>query len=606
MKTIIILSGVKYNSTKQRPQHMASFFAKKGYRVIYIGLVGESTVIPEQELTKICVDNLLEKYSRQTEEGIFVLKRILKSKDRINDGLEDLLEKLENHFNSKDVTFIVAFPDWMKFLDKISNECNLIYDCMDDWESFVSDLDWGYSQQMIQNERKLASIADLVIASARSLYAKMSHLNEKVYYLPNGVWNSDYYSKYVNSAIPKDISTINKPIIFFMGAIAGWVDTKLIRFLAESRPKYSFVFIGAKVREKLPQIPNIYFLGHKKYEELPLYLSQAKVAIIPFKVNKLTAAVTPLKFYEYLSSSTPVVTTIMPDLLGHPGSKTALGYNEFLNHIDNYVNMDKNEYELETKKATSTSEEFDWNILFEPLCSFIEGRNFRVPLKNEFINATIKIYENYKQNDLIKNELLTLYNLQSQYDLSCKLIKSKDIKYENSLIDYINVALAYVKENQLENAIKALKLYFKSSNLLTVYLDSLIKEKNKELFLEIFLLKLSGNIYEALNLTDELLSVRKTDSKLLGMLCGLYLDLGEYDIALHYATDALYNRGYLRLEEVFDIRCITFLINQLIKQKNYEMAEEIALSLMKLNKEWEEKAVELLSDIYLSKHMSDD
>ncbi|HZG71732.1 MAG TPA: glycosyltransferase [Chondromyces sp.] len=606
MKTIIILSGVKYNSTKQRPHHMASFFAKKGYRVIYISLVGESKVINEQELNNIYVDSLLEKYSWRTEDGIFVLKRILKSKEKVNDGLEDLLGKLEDYFKPKDVTFIVAFPDWMEFLNRISNECKLIYDCMDDWESFVSDLNWGYTQKMIQNERKLASTADLVIASARRLYTKMSLLNEKVYYLPNGVWNSDYYPKFNIHIIPQDIGSINKPIVFFMGAIAGWVDTKLIKFLAESRPNYSFVFIGSRVKEELPKIPNVYFLGHKKYEELPFYLSQARVAIIPFKVNKLTAAVTPLKFYEYLSSSTPVITTIMPDLLGLPGSKTALNYEEFLNYVDNYVNMERNEYELETRKAISTSKEFDWNILLEPLCSFIEERDFRIPVKNEFINTTIKIYENYKQNDLIKNELLTLYNSQSQYDLSCKLIQFKDIKYGNPYIDYINMALAYIKENQLENAIILLKLYVKSSNLLTVYLDSLIKEKSKKIFLEIFLLKLSGNIYEALRLTDDLLLVNKTDSKLLGMLCGLYLDLGEYDIALHYAIDALNNRGYLRLEEVLDITCITFLINYLLKQKNYELAKETALSLMKINKEWEEKAVELLSDIYLSKHMSDD
>src|SRR5690606_9247817 len=47
----------------------------------------------------------------------------------------------------------------------------------------------------------------------------------------------------------------------------------------------------------------------KKIEELPNYLQKFDCAIIPFKCNKLTKSIYPLKINEYLAGGKPVVTT---------------------------------------------------------------------------------------------------------------------------------------------------------------------------------------------------------------------------------------------------------------------------------------------------------
>jgi tetratricopeptide (TPR) repeat protein len=599
METILMLSGVKYNSTKQRPHHMAKYFAKKGYRVIYIGLLEESKIINEHEFNNISVNEILDKYAKKTSEGIIVIKRLFKNE--YNFGLDDLIAKLEKHFIPKKVTVIVAFPDWIKHLGKVSKESKVIYDCMDDWESFSLDLDWGYKQEIIQNERKIASIADLVIASAKSLYYKMTLLNKKVYYLPNGVWNTDYH-KLSKNKLPEDLIHIKKPIIFFMGAIAGWVDTELIEFLAKMRSDYSFVFIGNEVKQKLPVKANINFLGPKKYEELPLYLSYARVAIIPFKVNKLTAAVTPLKFYEYLSSGTPVVTTLMPDLIGLQGSKIAFSYNEFLQYLDYYVSMEENDYKQEIKKAKNTGSEYEWEQLLEPLCSFIEERHFNLMPIEDFISNSIECLNYHQQNIMIKNELLRLYSLQSNYDLCCNLFNFNEVLNKKVDIDYILLAYAYFKTGKFDQAIVLLN-DFLNNNLLSVYIESLYKEKNNEIFIEIFMLKLSGDIYNALKLIDNLFLKEQDNPKLLGLLSGLYLDLGEYEISRSLIVDTLNNKKNFKIEEILDVSCIVFLIESLTKEKNYELAEEIALSLYGLSDIWEKKSIEILSEIYFSKHL---
>jgi hypothetical protein len=603
LKTVIILSGVKYHSTKQRPQHMAVYFAKKGYRVIYIGLPEEEVILDIDEFNLITTDRILDSYSKQTDEGIYILKRILNSNKEENAGLDELLEKLERHFTPEKVTFIVAFPDWVKYLNRVTSRCKLIYDCIDDWESFVTDLDWGYQQEFIHNERKIAGIADLVITSAKSLYLKMAHFNNNVYYLPNGVWNADYKKRKIYNKKPKDMEKIREPIVFFMGAIAGWVDTNLIKYIAEKRPEYSFVFVGSEVKQKLPKRSNIYFLGHKKYEELPSYLQQAKVAIIPFKINKLTAAVTPLKFYEYLSSGTPVVTTMMPDLLELKGSKVATNYQQFLNYIDEFINMGDMQYLEIKKEALSTSLDYDWEILLEPVSRYIDYNEVINISTNEFVHNTIQVYKKYKENILIQNELIQLYNFIGEYNKSLEIILNiPSLNIDGFELDYNQVALAHLKNGNYEIA-KSLVLQNietkKQYRLLKKYYNSLINSNNI-LILEILILKLCGKHIEALKKIE---NFKNKDSPiLLGILSGLYMDIGEYSVAFNYAIAALNNSCNLNINEILDPYVISALINECIKENNFDLAERLAFSLLNVDEELDKQAYDILGNIYLMKY----
>lgn len=578
---------------------MARYFAQQGYRILYLSLTEINCNV--SGIHRSGSGDVLNRFFDRTDEGVYILKKIgMKIDLNPEFGFDDLLQQLENFFLPKDVIFFVTFPDWIQYLNKISTESKIIYDCIDDWESFISDLDLGYTETTIHNERKLASLADLIIVSARSLYVKMARFNDNLYYLPNGVWNVDYGNLGDMDEIPIDIRNIKKPIVFFMGAIAGWVDIDLIKYLADARPEYSFVFVGDEVKMKLPTSSNIHFLGRKKYEDLPLYLKEAKVAIIPFKVNKLTTAVTPLKFYEYLSSSTPVVTTIMPDLIGLPGSKMAWSYEDFLKHLDTYIMMDNNQYQLEANRASQTSKRFEWAMLLEPLRSFIDGKDFTLIPKNEFINEMINTYRTFQEQVYIQNELITLYNSKGQYQLSCSLFNKHENIEERHNIDYNQLSLAHFKQGDVEYSIYLLKKYLTSSkkHFLRVYVESIINDESRLILLELFLLKLCGFIYEALKKSDELYPEWKTNPKFLGLLCGLYLDLGEYDLAFCLAIEAIDAGEEYAYEEIFDFYSLKFIIKQLTIQKKYDEAENIAISLMKINQDWEEQAVKILADIY--------
>jgi glycosyltransferase involved in cell wall biosynthesis len=88
------------------------------------------------------------------------------------------------------------------------------------------------------------------------------------------------------------------PIVGYYGAIAEWFDLDLMAEVAASRPQYSFVVIGEVTLDrigKLKNLPNVHLLGEKPYRELPGYLRQFAVCTLPFRMNRLTRAVDPVK-----------------------------------------------------------------------------------------------------------------------------------------------------------------------------------------------------------------------------------------------------------------------------------------------------------------------
>ena len=131
------------------------------------------------------------------------------------------------------------------------------------------------------------------------------------------------YEFFSRPQVNEEMANIAKPTVGYFGALADWFDYDLMFEVAQARPQYSFVLIGGyeteQTREtnhvsRLSGLPNVHFLGHQAYSELPSYLAHFDACIIPFRVNDLTRMFDPVKLYEYLSQGKPVVATDMAEL----------------------------------------------------------------------------------------------------------------------------------------------------------------------------------------------------------------------------------------------------------------------------------------------------
>jgi glycosyltransferase involved in cell wall biosynthesis len=98
-----------------------------------------------------------------------------------------------------------------------------------------------------------------------------------------------------------------------------WFDFDLVQAAAERLPEISFVLIGPDhlARQRLRPLKNLHLLGRRPYSDLPAYLHQADVGLIPFDVvghPHLVRSVHPLKLYEYMACGLPVVATEWAEL----------------------------------------------------------------------------------------------------------------------------------------------------------------------------------------------------------------------------------------------------------------------------------------------------
>lgn len=190
----------------------------------------------------------------------------------------------------------------------------LVYDCVDRHSAYK-----GFINADTVNglERDLASNADMVFSTAVGLHETLVKYNKKATLLPNGVNFEHFYSAYEKELpVPEDLKNIKHPIIGFVGMLQECIDYGRIEETAKKRPDWSIVLVGKALPgvnlDYLKKYENIHFLGMKKYDELPAYLRCFDVCLNVFRDGELSRDVSPLKFYEYLATGKPIVSTPQP------------------------------------------------------------------------------------------------------------------------------------------------------------------------------------------------------------------------------------------------------------------------------------------------------
>ncbi len=173
-------------------------------------------------------------------------------------------------------------------------------------------------------ERRFVGRADLVLASAPALAARMRELSGNVLEAPNVADTALFATALEDGPVDAALEALPRPRVVFTGAIVTTkLDLRLLVELARARPEWSFALVGpvgpgdprADV-SMLEAEPNVHLLGARAYQELPAVLRGADAGLIPYARNELTGSIFPMKVYEYLAAGLPVVATTLPALAG--------------------------------------------------------------------------------------------------------------------------------------------------------------------------------------------------------------------------------------------------------------------------------------------------
>jgi UDP-galactopyranose mutase len=188
-----------------------------------------------------------------------------------------------------------------------------VYDCMDELSGFD-----GAPRQLGVEEDLLFERANVVFVGGASLYESKRKKHGNIHLFASSIDREHFACARRTQPDPVDQAEIPHPRVGFHGVLDERLDRDLIRFLAVDQPDSHFVFVGpvVKIREAdLPKAPNIHYLGAKRYSELPLYLANWEVAMLPFAQNAATKFISPTKTPEYLAAGKPVVSTPIRDIV---------------------------------------------------------------------------------------------------------------------------------------------------------------------------------------------------------------------------------------------------------------------------------------------------
>ncbi|MFA5197611.1 MAG: glycosyltransferase [Patescibacteria group bacterium] len=209
----------------------------------------------------------------------------------------------------------------------LMNERICIYDCYDDYFAYSDHNSLRNITRLMLQEERILKRADIVFVVSEELHNKKLKFNKNVYTVSNAA-DVALLSKASDPSTPIHlaISKISHPIIGMIGNLNQRVDFDLLKYIAVSHSEWSVVIVGdwhgadlklvkSDLIKQLKNMPNVYWLGHQCFDELPKILKGFDVCIIPYAAeDPFNISCSPLKMYEYLAAGKPIVSTDLPSV----------------------------------------------------------------------------------------------------------------------------------------------------------------------------------------------------------------------------------------------------------------------------------------------------
>jgi len=359
-------------------------FAKNKNKVIFVEHLG----FERQKIKNI--PNIIKKIAKaisqrlktttQAQENITIITSIaLPPTNRIFNLLNELVflkfltTKLAKLYDKKPIIWTyTATSTALNIIKKLKPEL-VIYDCVCDTLRHPE-----APFDIETTEKELLKSADLVFTDARYFYELKKKYNPHTYQIPPGV---DFEHFNVTAVSDKNVLSImdriKRPrICSFTGIDRNRirVDLDLIDFIADKKPEWSIIMIGPmhiKIPKQLSCRKNVIWLGTKSYAELPHYLNQCDVLILPYKLNEYTQSIFPAKTFECLATGKPVVSTALPELnIFKDLIAIANNPSDFIKGIENAL---LNDTSIDRDKRITFARENPWDKRFKTVYEKIES-----------------------------------------------------------------------------------------------------------------------------------------------------------------------------------------------------------------------------------------
>lgn len=358
-RDIVVFSHLRWDFVTQRPQHIMERLGKN-QRVFFVEEPIASTAEDYGTVKKTVINsNLIVVQPRMAFEDYEKL----------------LIPQLKKMVGAKKKAPILWFYSaaFVKLSDSLRSSL-IVYDCMDELTAFK-----GASPLLIEQEKQLLQIADLVFTGGKSLYEAKTKRHPSVHCFPSSVDKKHFEKALFNSTKkPKELSHLKNPIAGFYGVIDERMDLNLMRETAELLPQINFVYIGPVVKidaADLPQAPNIHYLGQRSYGELPAYLKAFDVAFMPFALNEATEFISPTKTLEFMAAHKPIISTAIYDVKRDYFREVSIvnSSQAAARAIKTYLTEDEADRQSREALQAAVIKRTSWDVTVEKMSLLMEG-----------------------------------------------------------------------------------------------------------------------------------------------------------------------------------------------------------------------------------------
>lgn len=311
--TIIVFSHLRWDFVYQRPQQLLARLATK-HRIIFF----------EEPILHNGADAFIETSS--PEPGVIVCKPHTPSPrtgfhDEQIPLLGQLLQQLIREQKLTDYLVWFYTPMALPLLRGLKPRL-VVYDCMDEHSGFIN-----APAQMVQRERELLKLADLVFTGGPSLYEAKKRLSHSVHCFSSSV-DTAHFSQARDPQIEHPAQRpFPRPRLGFFGVLDERLDLALLHAVAKAHRDWQLIMVGPVVKidpGTLPQGENVHYFGKQEYSDLPSFLAGWNVCLLPFALNDATRFISPTKTLEYMAAEKPVVSTRITDVARPYGEIVAI------------------------------------------------------------------------------------------------------------------------------------------------------------------------------------------------------------------------------------------------------------------------------------------
>jgi glycosyltransferase involved in cell wall biosynthesis len=295
----VIPCAIPFSTTlNQRPISCARYLAGHGYTVLYVAWQWS----PDEEVPQAWE----EVYPRVFHLPLY--------------GFQDNIESIAAASHARGVYLCtLPSPGLVEAVRPLrAAGYHIHYDIMDDWEGFHRGGEAPWFSATVEHE--MVNLADTVTAVSVKLAQKFDDLRSDIALVPNGYQPSalaceQFVAAHTPLASPK--------VVGYFGHFSdAWFDWDTVIYAAEQLPDVEFELIGWGISEptrmRLRRLSNIRLPGIVPQNELHRYARNWWAAMIPFQSSAVSAAVDPLKIYEYLHLGLPTVVTGISGIANYP------------------------------------------------------------------------------------------------------------------------------------------------------------------------------------------------------------------------------------------------------------------------------------------------